>query len=106
MWLLERLHNNRSERCIKGIVLGRKNYMFMGSVRGGEAAAVIYSLIETAKQNNVDPIAYLADVLARIPTHPNKRIHELLPYNWKPPILHTQKDETELKPPNQRKNAA
>jgi len=79
------IDNNRSERCIKGVVLGRKNYMFMGSVRGGTAAAIIYSLIETCKQNDVDPVAYLADVLSRIPTHPNKRIHELLPYNWKPP---------------------
>ncbi len=59
--------------------------MFMGSVTGGRAAAVIYSLIETCKQNNVDPVAYLVDVLARIPTHPNKRIHELLPYHWEPP---------------------
>ena len=49
------IDNNRSERCIKGIVLGRKNYMFMGSVRGGKAAAIIYSLIETCKQNGVDP---------------------------------------------------
>ena len=82
------IDNNRSERCIKGVVLGRKNYMFMGSVQGGEAAATIYSLIETCKQNGVDPLAYLADVLARIPTHPNKRIHELLPYHWKPPLSH------------------
>jgi len=81
------IDNNRSERCIKGIVLGRKNYLFMGSARGGKAAAIVYSLIETCKQNGVDPVAYLADILARIPTHPNKRIHELLPYNWKPPQL-------------------
>ena len=79
------IDNNRSERCIKGVVIGRKNYLFMGSPRGGKAAAIIYSLIETCKQNDVDPLAYLADVLARIPTHPNKRIHELLPYHWKPP---------------------
>ena len=79
------IDNNRSERCIKGVVLGRKNYMFMGSVQGGSAAATIYSLIETCKQNNVDPLAYLADVLAKIPTYPNKQIHELLPYHWKPP---------------------
>lgn len=79
------IDNNRSERCIKGIVLGRKNYLFMGSVKGGKAAAIIYSLIETCKQNGVDPVAYLADVLGRIPTHPNKRIQELLPYHWKPP---------------------
>lgn len=96
------IDNNRSERCIKGIVLGRKNYMFMGSVRGGKAAAIIYSLIETCKQNDVDPVAYFADVLARIPTHPNKRIHELLPYNWKPPQIR----EAEMKPPDSSEKAA
>lgn len=96
------IDNNRSERCIKGIVLGRKNYMFMGSVRGGKAAAIIYSLIETCKQNDVDPVAYFADVLACIPTHPNKRIHELLPYNWKPP----QVREVEMEPPDSREKAA
>ena len=90
------IDNNRSERCIKGVVLGRKNYMFMGSVQGGSAAATIYSLIETCKQNGVDPLAYLADVLARIPTHPNKQIHELLPYHWKPPLFHqTARDQDE-----------
>lgn len=82
------IDNNRSERCIKGVVLGRKNYMFMGSVQGGNSAATIYSLIETCKQNGVDSLAYLADVLARIPTHPNKQLHELLPYHWKPPLLY------------------
>jgi transposase len=91
------IDNNRSERCIKGVVLGRKNYMFMGSPRGGEAAAIIYSLIETCKQNDVDPLAYLADVLARIPTHPNKKIHELLPYHWKPPQPHQTVGDQEEK---------
>ena len=81
------IDNNRSEKCIKGIVLGRKNYLFMGSSRGGAAAATIYSLIETCKQNDVDPLAYLADVLARTPAHPNKRICELLPYHGRPPIV-------------------
>ena len=76
------IDNNRSERCIKPVVIGRKNYMFMGSEKGGEAAEVVYSLIETCKQNGVDPLAYLADVLQRIPTHLNKNIKELLPYNW------------------------
>ncbi len=87
------IDNNRSERCIKSIVLGRKNYMFMGSSRGGEAAATIYSLIETCKQNDVDPLSYLAHVLARIPTHPNKRIRELLPYHWKPPLVRNDQIE-------------
>ena len=76
------IDNNRSERCIKPVVIGRKNYMFMGSEKGGHAASITYSLIETCKQNGVDPLAYLADVLQRIPTHLNKNIKELLPYNW------------------------
>ena len=78
------IDNNRSERGIKPIVIGRKNYMFMGGPRGGEAAATLYTLIETCKANKVDPYHYLADVLERIPTHPNKRIQELLPQNWVP----------------------
>ena len=78
------IDNNRAERAIKPIVIGRKNYLFMGGPKGGEAAAIMYTLTETCKQNKVDPYHYLADVLDRIPTHPNTRIKELLPYNWKP----------------------
>lgn len=78
------IDNNRSERCIKRVVMGRKNYLFMGSNRGGKAAALLYSLVETCQQNDIDPLAYVADVLERIPTHLNKHIQELLPYNWKP----------------------
>ena len=69
---------------MKKIVMGRKNYLFMGSHKGGQATAIIYSLIETCQHNGVDPLAYLADVLERIPTHLNKHIRELLPYHWKP----------------------
>jgi len=78
------IDNNRAERAIKPIVIGRKNYLFMGGPQGGWAAAIIYSLVETCLQNNVDPYHYLADVLERVGTHPNKKIKELLPYNWKP----------------------
>lgn len=78
------IDNNRSERALKPIVMGRKNYLFMGGPRGGKAAATLYSLIETCKANKVDPYHYLADVLERLPTHSNKRIHELLPQNWQP----------------------
>ena len=78
------IDNNRAERAIKPIVIGRKNYLFMGGPRGGWAAAIIYSLTETCLQNNVYPYLPLADVLERVGTHPNKRIKELLPYNWKP----------------------
>ena len=66
------------------MALGRKNYLFAGSDAGGENAAVVYTLIETAKLNGVEPFAYLSDVLARIADHPIKRIDELLPWNWSP----------------------
>ena len=65
------------------MALGRKNWTFAGSDRGGERAAAIYTLIETAKLNDVDPQAWLADVLARLPDHPAKRIGDLLPWAWK-----------------------
>ena len=63
------------------IALGRSNYLFMGSDAGGERAAAIYSLVESAKLNGLDPQAYLRDVLARIADHPINRIDELLPWN-------------------------
>jgi IS66 C-terminal element len=66
------------------IAIGRKNYLFAGSDRGGERAAAMYSLIETAKLNGIDPQAYLRDVLGRIADHPINRINELLPWNWQP----------------------
>ena len=78
------LDNNPAERALRGVAIGRKNYLFAGSDRGGERAAAMYSLIETAKLNGVDPEAYLRDVLTRIADHPNNRIVELLPWNWQP----------------------
>jgi transposase len=78
------LDNNAAERAIRGVAIGRKNYLFAGSDRGGERAAAMYSLIETAKLNRLNPEAYLADVLARIADHPVKRVAALLPWNWKP----------------------
>ena len=78
------LSNNAAERALRGIALGRKSWLFAGSDRGGQRAAVMYSLIVTAKLNDVDPQAWLADVLARIAGHPAHRIDELLPWNWKP----------------------
>jgi transposase len=63
--------------------LGRKSWLFCGSDRAGERAAVMYSLIVTAKMNDVDPQAWLADVLARIAQHPVQRLDELLPWNWR-----------------------
>ena len=78
------LDNNAAERALRGVAIGRKNWLFAGSDRGGARAAALYSLIETAKLNGLDPQAYLADVLARLPDHPAKRIAELLPWNWTP----------------------
>ena len=78
------LSNNAAERALRGIALGRKSWLFAGSDRGGQRAAAMYSLIGTAKLNNVDPQAWLADVLARIAEHPAHRIDELLPWNWQP----------------------
>jgi len=77
------LSNNAAERALRGICLGRKSWLFCGSDRGGQRAAAMYSLIITAKMNDVDPQAWLADVLARIATHPAHRLEELLPWNWK-----------------------
>ncbi|MFQ5467173.1 MAG: IS66 family transposase [Kiloniellaceae bacterium] len=77
------LTNNAAERALRGIALGRKSWLFAGSDRGGERAAVMYTLIVTAKMNDVDPQAWLADVLARIADHPARRLDELLPWNWK-----------------------
>ena len=74
--------NNAAERSIRPLALGRKNYLFAGSDKGGERAAAIYSLIETAKLNGLDPEAYLRDVIARIADHPINRITQLLPWNW------------------------
>jgi transposase len=79
------LTNNAAERALRGIALGRKAWLFAGSDRGGERAAAIYTLIGTAKLNNIDPQAWLADVLRRIADHPASRLHELLPWNWKKP---------------------
>ncbi len=76
------LTNNAAERALRGIALGRKAWLFAGSDRGGERAAAMYSLIATAKLNDVDPRAWLADVLARIADHPVSRLDELLPWHW------------------------
>jgi len=76
------MSNNAAERALRGIAVGRHNWTFAGSDNGGRRAAAIYTLIETAKLNDVDPQAWLADILARLQDHPNKRIDELLPWNW------------------------
>ena len=76
------MSNNAAEREIRAVAVGRKNWTFAGSDEGGHRAAAIYTLIATAKLNDVDPHAGLADVLARLPDHPARRIADLLPWNW------------------------
>lgn len=77
--------NNAAERAMRPIALGRKNYLFAGSDTGGIRAATIYTLIETAKMNGINPESYLRDIIARIADHPINRIQELLPWRWKQP---------------------
>jgi len=76
------LSNNAAERALRGFALGRKSWLFAGSDRGADRAAVMATLIVTAKLNGIDPQAWLADVLARIASLPQGRLHELLPWNW------------------------
>src|SRR6267154_2497538 len=78
------MSNNAAERELRAIAVGRRNWTFAGSDEGGRRAAAIYTLVATARLNYVDPQAWLADVLARLPDYPAKRIHELLPWNWRP----------------------
>lgn len=80
------LSNNAAERALRCVPLGRKAWLFCGSDRGGQRAAILYTLIQTARFNNVDPQTWLADVLARIADHPATRLDELLPWNWAPQI--------------------
>ena len=77
------LTNNAAERALRGLALGRKSWLFAGSDRGGDRAAIMYTLIGTAKLNDIDPQAWLADVLKRIAEHPAQRLDQLLPWNWK-----------------------
>ena len=77
------LTNNAAERALRGLALGRKSWLFAGSDRGTDRAAIMYTLIATAKLNDVDPQAWLADVLARIADTPQGRLADLLPWNWK-----------------------
>lgn len=77
------LTNNAAERALRGVALGRKSWLFAGSERGGDRAAFMYSLIVTAKMNDIDPQAWLADVLARLPDMAASQVPDLLPWNWK-----------------------
>jgi hypothetical protein len=76
--------NNASERALRRVAIGRKNWMFAGSDAGGERAAILYSLIASAERHGVEPFSYLKDIFARLPTHPADRVHELAPHLWVP----------------------
>lgn len=77
-----RLDNNVAERAVRPLALGRKNWLFLGSEEGGEAAAIILSLVQTCRSLNVNPREYLEDVMRRLLSHPNNRLEELLPDLW------------------------
>ena len=77
------IDNNISERTLRMVVIGRKNYLFAGSEAGAERAAIIYSLVASCKLNGIDPFRYFRDVLARVSIHPANKIDELLPSEWK-----------------------
>lgn len=78
------IDNNHIENLIRPIALGRKNWLFAGSLRAGQRAAAIMSLIQSARMNGHDPYVYLKDVLTRLPTHKNSQIDDLLPHLWRP----------------------
>ncbi|KQZ46650.1 transposase [Rhizobium sp. Root149] len=75
--------NNAAERALRGVACGRKSWLFAGSDRGADRAAVMLTLIMTARLNDVDPKAWLADILIRIADLPDSHLHELLPWEWK-----------------------
>ena len=78
------IDNNPAERSLRGIAVTRKNFLFLGSDRGGERAAVIYTALETARLNGIDPEAWLADVIDRLASgHSQRDIDALLPWNWR-----------------------
>jgi transposase len=77
------IHNNACENAIRPVAVGRKNWLFAGSERGGHAAATIYTLVESCKREGIDPFRYFRDVLVRVATHPADRVHELVPAAWK-----------------------
>ena len=81
------IDNNVAERALRGVAITRKNFLFLGSNAGGERAAILYTVLETAKLNGLDPQAWLSDVIDRMANnHPINRLGELLPWNWQPEI--------------------
>jgi transposase len=78
------IDNNAAERAIRPVAVGRKNWLFAGSERGGRAAATFFTLLESARRNGLNPYDYLRDVFTRLPAHPINRLDEFLPDQWKP----------------------
>jgi transposase len=76
------IDNNAAERALRGVALGRRNWLFAGSDDGGQTAAVLYSIVATCKQLGIEPFTYLRDLLTRLPEHPADRHNELLPAAW------------------------
>ncbi|RYE55679.1 MAG: transposase [Rhizobiaceae bacterium] len=70
------------ENALRGVALGRRNWLFVGSTKGGDASALFYSLVETCRLNGVEPEAWFTDVIERLGNHPINRIDELLPWRW------------------------
>jgi len=89
------IDNNSCERAIRPIAIGRRNWLFAGSLRGGRAAAVVYTLIECCRIAEIDPVTYLADVLVRVATHPASRIEELLPDRWTATVAAAEQPQAE-----------
>ena len=83
-YLVGKIDNNATERDIRGVAVGRNNWIFFGSDRGGETAAILRSFTASCQRVGVEPFAWFKDVLSRIATHPINRIAEFLPHNWKP----------------------
>lgn len=79
------IDNNAAERAHRGLAIGRKNWLHVGSERGGQAAAIHFSVIASCKMNDLDPFAYLVDILNRLPTTPDSELVNLLPHRWKKP---------------------
>lgn len=78
------IDNNASERSLRGVAVGRRNWMFFGSDRGGRTAAILTSFVATCQRQKIDPFAYLRDVLGRVAQHSITKLDELLPANWTP----------------------
>jgi transposase len=88
------IDNNLAERVLRMVVIGRKNWLFAGSDKGGKRAAIIYSLVASCKLCGIDPFAYLRDVIDRVSIHPAKEISQLIPSNWKTLHKRTETEET------------